>query len=163
MHYTVKNNNHRHIEVYNDHDDMVGTIDYGAWRPVKAEITLPHDIKYQVAAVGFWQTTIAITRNEISFAEIKPNWGFGLKITLPNHAQPFILKKKSIWNSDYILVDAEGNEIAFVKVDFKWSAWTFDYQVDVHPNALDKETNAVLPMLMIYCARYIRTRYAAAT
>ena len=163
MRYTVKNSSHRHIEVFNENDDLAGAIDYAAWRPTKAEITLPNDVKYQTAATGFWQTTIAITRDGLSFAEIKPDWSFGLRITLPDHAQPFIFKKKSFWSSDYILVDVEGNEIALVKVDFKWSGWGFDYQAEVYPNMLDKELNMILPVLMIYCAGYTRTRYAAAT
>ena len=163
MRYTVKNSSHRHIEVFNENEDLVGTIDYAAWKPAKAEITLLNDIHYQAAATGFWQTTIAIRRDGLSFAEIKPDWSFGLKITFPHHAQPFIFRKKSFWNSDYMLVDAEGNEIAQVKVDFKWTAWSFGYEAEVYPNMLDKELNMILPVLMIYCARYTRTRYAAAT
>ena len=163
MHFTVTSRGNRHFEVFNEQNDSIGTIGLSTWRPNKGQITTAAGVTYNIAPTGFWQTTIAITKNDFPFAEIKAGWSPGLRLSFATESRTYVFKKKGFWNTDYAVYDEDGHEIAFVAVEYKWSTWSFNYEIDVHGSMADKETNMILPLLITYCARYTRMRQAAAS
>jgi len=163
MHYTITNHGNRHFEIFDERGTSLGTLDYKAWWPNKAQITTISDLQYDIAPTGFWQTQIAIVKSDMMIAEIKPTWGMGLSLTFANQAHSYVFKKKVFWNNDYVLLDESGNEVARVYAEFQWRTWNFHYEIDVQPNILDKEINFMLPFLLIYSSRYMRMRHAAVT
>ena len=154
MHYTGSGSN-RHIEVMNEREEPVGSMDYPGWFPSKARITTKEHYVYELAPVGFWQTTIAIKKDGIPYAELKRHWFNSITISFEN-GKPYAFRRKGIFSGNYILVDDEQREMARIGTKYKWSTWRFEYEIDVHENNLDKDVNAVLPFLLIYYTRYIR-------
>lgn len=163
MQYTVNSEGNRHFEVFNEQNDLLGTMDFAAWRHNRGEITTVNHLTYNIAPTGFWQTTIAITRHDMPFAEIKAKLGARMQLNFANENRTYSFRKKGFWSSNYMVVDEDDHEIAFMEVSYNWRKWKFDYNIEVHANMLNKEANLILPMLMICCARYIRRRQAAAT
>lgn len=115
---------------------------------------------YQLAPKGFWQT-IAMTRDDMHVADIKFTLGGGLKIHFSHLASPYRFRHKSLWHSSYAITDDYGHEIAVVQTGVNWRKLKSTYEIEVHPNTLDKEMNALLPLLIMYCVRYMRVLMAA--
>jgi hypothetical protein len=159
MHYTVITQGHRQFEVYDEAGSLQGTLTQNMWRPTRAEMIV-HGTGYQFAPKGFWQT-INMTRNDMHVAEIKFTLGGGLKIHFEHLASPYRFRHKSLWHSSYAITDDYGHEIAVVQTGINWKKLKSTYEIDVHPNTLDKEMNALLPLLILYCVRYMRVLMAA--
>lgn len=164
MHYTVTSQGNRQFEVFSEDNDSLGVMNFSPWRFFnKGEITTVNHLIYKIAPKGFWQTTLAITKQDMPFAEIKLKLGMRMVLSFANENRVYYFKKKGFWNSNYILTDEDDHEIAFIEVSYNWRKWKFDYSIDVHANMLDKEANLLLPLILVLCARNMRMRQAAAT
>lgn len=161
MHYTVNSKSYRLYEVYDDAGRLAGTISQNTWRPLRAEIIIG-DTVYHAAPTGFWQTTMAITRNESRFAEVTFSMRSGLKINFATAGSPYYFRHKGFWHSTYMVKDDYGNEIALLHTHFNWKRLKYSYEIEVHANNLDSEANQVLPLLMMYCLRYTRVLQSGA-
>ncbi len=162
MHYTVTSQGSRYFEVYNEQNDSMGTLTLNTWWHSKGEINAVSGITYKIAPKGFWQTTFTITKNDMPFGEIKVTFGGRLRITFANENRTYTLKRKNLWKSELALYDLEDRETALVAVSYNWRKWKTDYAIDVHHNLLNKETNMVLPLILVFCARYLRMLQTAA-
>lgn len=161
MHYDVKSLGNRNFEVFTENNDSIGNLHFDFWAIKKARITLTNGLSYLMAASGFWQSTVQVMKDESIFAEIKPVWANGgLQVTFNSSAQSFTFKKKSWLSTDHKLVDEQDYEIATVNAFFKWKTFRNDYTVDISHNTFDRETNIVLPLLLVYCSYYLRMRHS---
>lgn len=163
MHYSATSTGYRFFEVFNDLNDSLGTIQYKTWQPNQAQATTANRVMYSIAPTGFWRTTITVYKENIPFAEIKPVLGKGLKITFASSAVPFLIKSRTFFSTDLIMIDESDQKLATVLSRFKWRKFRYDYEIEVYPNMLDTETNVILPLILVYCARLIQMRRAAAT
>ena len=163
MHYNITSKGNRFYEAFNESNNVVATLEYETWATRKAKISVAAGFTYQLAGVGFWQTRISVTKGDIAFAEIKPVLGRGFQLTFSGTAQSFMFKKKSTFSTDYKVIDDYDTEMATVDVNFKWKSLSYEYEVEVNNNTLDNEINLMLPLLLVYCSRYMRMRQSAAT
>ncbi len=152
----------RYFEVSNDRQMPVGTIQFSAWWPNKADVAVNDGTAYNMAPTGFWNTGVAVTKNGAPYADLKYTFGGAISLTFEN-GQTFFFKKKSFWGGEYILTDREEQELATVTSEFKWSNWGFTYDIDIRTGMSDRDANnMLLPFLMIYCTKYMRMRRSAA-
>ncbi|HXS35897.1 MAG TPA: hypothetical protein VN721_04315 [Flavipsychrobacter sp.] len=74
MHYTVTTHNNTHLDVTNEYQEMLGTLEYTFWQPKRAHITLTDNTVYDIDPTGFWLNTMEVTKNGEEYAVIKYNW-----------------------------------------------------------------------------------------
>ena len=125
-------------------------------RPYQATITMADNNVFQLSRAGFWLMVVTVTKNDMPFGEIKPVLGQGLAITFGNSLHPYRFKRKSIWQNTYALLDQNGYEVAVIYANYVWRKWAFEYEIEMI-NSLP-EADLLVPLLMAYCARYIRLR-----
>lgn len=160
MHYTVTSRGNRHFEVANEKHETIGSLDYTTWAPNKAQIVIKNSDIYDLGPTGLLNRAKRITKNGVPYAEIKPDWRRSLLISFED-GKTYKFKRKSLWTSNYILVNEEETEIAMIHVNFKWNNLKFHYKIDVHGEVANRETDLVLPFILLYCTKYMRTRHAA--
>lgn len=160
MHYAVTSTSGRYFDVSDDRQMPVGTIQFSAWWPNKADVAINDGTAYNMAPTGFWNMDVAVTKSGLPYAILKYTFGGSITLTLEN-GQTFFFKKKSFWGVEYILANSEEQELATVICEFKWSNWGFTYAIDVHTGMGDRDTNLLVPFLMIYCTKYMRIRQSA--
>lgn len=163
MHFSAISTGYRFFELFNDLNDSLGTIQYKTWQPNQAQATTANGIVYTIAPTGFWRTTVTVYKENIPFAEIKPVLGKGLKVTFASSAIPFSIKNRTFFSTDLVVVDESDQKLAMIISRFKWRKFRNDYEIEILPNMLDTETNVILPLILVYCARLIQMRRAAAT
>lgn len=162
MHYAVTSTSGgRHLEVSNDRQMPFGTMEYGAWSSSgEADVVVDDGTLYNMTPTGFWNMDVAVTKNGLPYANLKYTIRGIIILTFEN-GQTFFFKKKSFWGVEYILANSEEQELGTVISEFKWSSWGFTYAIDVHTGIGDRDTNLLLPFLMIYCTKYMRIRQSA--
>lgn len=163
MHYSITIKGNRFYEAFNEFNKAGATLEYDTWSTRRAKISVAAGHIYELAAVGFWQTKISVTKGDIAFAEIQPVLGRGFRLTFSGTAQSFMFKKKGMFSTDYKVVDDYDAEMATVDVYFKWKSLSYEYEVEINYNTLDNEINLMLPLLLVYCSRYMRMRQSAAS
>jgi hypothetical protein len=163
MHYSVDNEGNRYFEVKDDQQQPVGTLEYQGISISKASITISTGGVYDVDAADFWLMTKQITRNGELYAELRARMGKGITLTFRNgHVCHFF--KKSFWNTgEFTVLNEAEEEIAELHVDFEWRSFSFKYEIDIFAGLGDAEMNHALPMILLYCARFLRTHHAAVT
>jgi hypothetical protein len=161
MHYTANSQAGRRFEVYNDANTPAGTMECNFWWPAKAVITIG-DTVYRVAPAGFWQSTMQVTRNDSTIAEIKFSISKGLRIHFSTAATPYFFRHKGFWHTRYAIWDEYGQEIGVIEPHFHWKGLKYSYDINVHAHTLDKENGRLLPLLMLYCLRHTRRLAAGA-
>ncbi len=158
MRYITTAGDNRHTKVLNEQQQVVGQIDYSGWTLQNAHMTTADGIIYDVNPKGFWAIVRTVLKNNMPYAELKPNMGNGIYINFEN-GQSLLLKKKSWWSVyNYILTDNEGQQIATLETTFKWRGLGYIYDINITTPVLQKEDNNVLPLIMAYSARYLRMR-----
>ena len=158
MKYNITSTGGGNYQLTDEQDDCLGTMWHPAMRPYQATIKLADGSVFQLSRAGFWQMNIAVTKNDIPFAEIKPVLGQGLAITFSNGIYPYRFRRKSVWQNTYALLDPNEYEVALVYSNYLWKKWTFEYEIEITTPLHDMELNLLIPLLLAYCARYMRLR-----
>lgn len=160
MHYTIINKTSRRFEILNDHQQLLGHLEYASWFFTKAQILTTDNNSYNIAPANFWGMRMTITKNGMPYAELK--YGFMGQVTLTLNGKPFLFKRKSIWRaSEYALLSGE-QEIAKVLTTFKLKKMSYNYEVDVQDGVFSKEDSVLLPFLLLFCVKSLQRRHAAA-
>ncbi len=160
MKYLASGTGNRHFEIVDERQKAAGTLDYTTWFPNKAKVTTGDGNIYEMAPQGFWRTTIGMTKNGLPFAALKAKMGSQIVLSF-EQGITLLFKRKSLWNSNYVVVDSQEQEVAFIQPDFKWKNLSFNYEIDIYANNLDRDINAILPLVLVYCNKYIRMRHSA--
>lgn len=161
MRYTVTIPRTLHYDISDDNLQALGTMLINVWWPMKAKISTPSD-SYEIAPIGFWQVSREILRNGLPFARLNPKIGRGFQLSFENSPTLFI-RKKSIWrSSEFVVTDYNESVVGNINVTFRLKGFNFHYDIELDTYMLDKETTAILPFLLVYSARLMRQRHAAA-
>jgi hypothetical protein len=160
MHYTAKRQNNRHFEVTNERQELVGSVDYTDRQPGKAQIKINDSDTFKAIPRKSRDAAAGITKNGSSYAELKCNWQKSMVLTLEN-GKSFYFTRKNIWDSNYAVLNDAQHEVASIKSKFQWRTMRFNYEIDVRPRMLDKESKTTLPFLLVYCTQYVRSHHSA--
>lgn len=85
-----------------DNRQSVGQLTYKSLFSYNAEITLKNSDHYKIKPVGFFGTSIAVTKNKTEIANLKMNWKGQIVITFQD-GQEFIFKTKGLFLNKYIV------------------------------------------------------------
>jgi hypothetical protein len=163
MHYTIITYNNNTLEAINEQQQELGTLEYTFWQPKRAHILLVNGLIYHIEPIGFWLTTMEVTKNGEKYAVVKYNWPSShLVVSFANNTS-FIFRRKNILSNTYAAMDLAKNEIGLVQPVFNWKVLGFNYEVDIQDNCADEETTQLLPLLFTYCARHLRVSHYAQT
>ena len=158
MRYMVTGDGNRHFEVINEQNAPVGALDYQTWLPNRARMTTFGGIVYDIAPTGFWQMTMAVTRDDVPFAELKRTPAVGMEVRLATGVV-YTFRRKNLWQGYYSLENEVQEEMATIYRTFNWRKFNFDYDIETFMPATDLQTDQLLPMLIVYCMRSMNVQH----
>ncbi len=158
MHYTALGNGTRHFEVVNDQNAIVGSLEYKVWLPNRARITTLNNLEFDAVPFGFWQNSMAVMRDGVTYAELKRTMSMSMEVQLAN--RQFTVKRKNFWQGSYKLENETGEEMAEISGSFKWRKFSFDYDIDTYISTGDPLADELLPMLLVYCMRALNAQHS---
>ncbi len=160
MHYTAKRQKDRHIDVTNERQELVGSLNYTSRQPGKAQITTNENDVFRAIPLSSRDAAAGITKHGTTYAELKCNWQKSMVLKLEN-GKSFFFTKKNIWDTNYAVLNEAKHEVASIKTKFQWRTMRFNYEIDVRSRMLDKESKSAFPFLLVYCTQYVRAHHAA--
>ena len=132
-----------------ENEQVLATLIYENSFMFKAKITIVNSDSYEVKQVGFWGTSIIVTKDDIEIASLKMNWSSQIIFTYQD-GQEYILKTKGTFNSIYILENKEQEKLIQLHPKFSWSKFDYSYEIFYDKKSKD----LLLIMLGIYAANY---------
>jgi hypothetical protein len=132
-----------------DNEQLLGELTYKSLFSYKAEITLTNSDHYDIKSVGFFGTSITVTKNEIEIANLKMNWKGQIVITFHND-QEFVFKAKGVFPINYVIENKEEEELIRLVPNFNWGKFNYNYEI-----SFDKKPQDMLFVLLgVYAANY---------
>ena len=132
-----------------DNEQLLGQLIYKNLFSYNAEITLANSDSYEIKTVGFFGTSITVTKNEAEVANLKMNWKGNIVMSFHN-GQEFIFKVNGTFHEKYVVENKEGEKLIQFVPKFNWR--NFDYNYDV---LYDKKPQDILFVLLgIYASNY---------
>lgn len=161
--YKVQSTDTKHFTLTSI-DKEIGILKYANWFSFKAEIILKDNTTFQIEPKGFWGAIIELKQTDKVLLNFKMNWNGNIiiKTLFTDTKMDFIFKHKGILKSSYVLLDKDQQELAEVQPDFKWSKFTFGYNIsttDIFDNFDFKE---IMLLTTIHCANYYLTMMTTA-
>lgn len=132
-----------------DIENLVGVLVYKNLFSHKAEINLRNSDHYDIESVGFFGTSIAVTKNETEVVNLKMNWKGQIVMTFQD-GQEFVFKAKSVFHNKYVIENKEEEELIRFDPKFNWGK--FNYNYDISSNK--KPENILFVLLGVYAANY---------
>ena len=131
-----------------DNEQLLGELTYKTLFSYKAEITLTNSDHYDIKSVGFFGTSIAVTKNEMEIASLKMNWK-GQIVMIFQDGQEFVFKAKGVFHNKYVIENKEEELIRF-DPKFNWGKFNYNYEI-----SYDKKPQDILFVLLgVYAANY---------
>ncbi len=132
-----------------ENDQFLGELAYKSIFSYKAEITLTNSDHYDIKSVGFFGTSIAVTKNEMEIANLKMNWKGQIVMTFQDE-QEFVFKAKGVFHNKYVIENKEEEELIRFDPAFNWGKFNYNYEI-----SYDKKPQDILFVLLgVYAANY---------
>ena len=93
-----------------DQAQLLGELTYKNFFSYKAEITLTNSERYEIKPVGFFGTSITVTKNETEIANLKMNWKGQIVMTFQD-GQEFVFKAKGVFHNKYVIENKEEEKL----------------------------------------------------
>ena len=138
-------------------ENLLGELIYENIFLMKAHIVLPDLIEYQIKQVGFFGTSISITRDDAEIANLKMNWRGHVVIDFPDE-QVFILKSQGLFNNKFVLENTEEEKLIVFDPKFDWKKFKYNYDIDYNETPAD----ILLILLGVYASNYYMAMMAGA-
>lgn len=136
-----------------ENGQALGELGYKNLFSLKAEIKLPNAEYYEIAPVGFWATSIAVTRNGVKVAGLAMNWSGQIVIAFQD-GQEFVLKLNGFFQSRYVVENKNQEKLIQLEPRFNWSAFQYNYSIACNMANDNNPKNALLLLLSVYAANY---------
>ena len=132
-----------------DNDQFLGELAYKSLFSYNAEITLTNSDHYDIKSVGFFGTSIAVTKNETEMANLKMKWKGQIVMTYHDE-QEFVFKAKGVFHNKYVIENKEEEELIRFEPKFNWGKFNYNYEI-----SYDKKPQDILFILLgVYAANY---------
>ncbi len=132
-----------------DGELLLGELVYKNLFSYKAEIILPSYDHYDIKSVGFFGTSIVVTKNETEIANLKMNWKGQIIMSFPD-GQEFAFKPKGVFHNKYIIENKEGEELVRFDPKFNWGKFNYNYEISYD----NKPQDILFILLGVYAANY---------
>jgi hypothetical protein len=130
-------------------EQFLGELAYKSLFSFKAEITLSNSDHFDIKSVGFFGTSIVVTKNETEIANLKMNWKGQIVMTFQDE-QEFVFQAKGVFHNQYVIENKEEEEL--IRFDPKFNLGKFNYNYDISYHK--KPQDILLVLLGIYAANY---------
>ena len=141
-----------------DQSHLLGELFYKNFFSYKAEISLTNSERYEIKPLGFFGTSITVTKNETEIANLKMNWKGQIVMTFQD-GQEFVFKAKGVFHNKYVIENKEEEELILYDPKFNWSQFNYNYEI-----SYDKKPQDILLILLgVYASNYYIAVVSGAT
>lgn len=132
-----------------DNGQLLGELIYENLFSMKAEIRLAKAEPYKIAPIGFFGTSISVTKNGAEIANLKMNRR-GQMVFAFQDGQEFVLKAKGVFNNKLIIENKEEETLIQFDPKFNWSKFQYNYDITYD----EKPQDILLVLLGVYASIY---------
>ena len=132
-----------------DNGRLLGQLTYKNLFSYNAEITLTNSDCYEIKPVGFFGTSIIVTKNETEIANLQMNWKGQIVVTFQD-GQEFVFKAKVGFHNKYVIENKAEEKLIQFDPKFNWGKFNYNYDI-----SYDKKPEDILFVLLgIYASNY---------
>lgn len=132
-----------------DNDQPLGELTYKSFFSYDAEITLANSDRYKIRPVGFFGTSISVTKNGMEVANLKMNWKGQIIITF-QEGQEFVFKAQGVFHNIYVIENKEEEKLIQFDPKFNWGKFNYNYEITYD----QKPKDIVFVLLGVYASNY---------
>ena len=125
---------------------------------LKAEIKLANSELYEIKPVGFFGTSITVTKNATEIANLKMNWRGQIVFTFQD-GQEFVLKAKGMFYNKYIIENKDKEMLIQFYPKFNWTKFIYNYDITYD----EKPQDILFVLLGVYASNYFIAAMSGAT
>ena len=147
------NSKDRKTFLLSDNDQLLGELNYETPFYLKAEIKIPNTETYKLAPVGFFGTSVAVTKDGNKIASLFMSWNGKIIITFQDERE-YALKLSGLFQSQMILENKNQEKVIQFEPKFNWRDFYCKYDItyDITNNKVPKDN--LLLLLGVYAANY---------
>lgn len=135
-----------------ENEQLLGELIYKNLFSLKAEIKLQNSELYEIKPVGFFGTSITVTKNGAEIANLKMNWRGHIVFTFQDE-QEFVLKAKGMFYNKYVIENKDEEKLLQFDPKFNWSKFDYNYDISYEK----KPQDILLILLGVYASNYFIT------
>ncbi len=136
-----------------DNDQLLGELIYEHLFDLKAEIKLPDTEVYHLAPVGFFGTSIVITKDGNKVASLAMNWKGQIIITFQND-RAYALKLNGLFHNRFILENREQESVLQLEPKFNWKQFHYNFDISYDITNDNEPKDKLLLLLTVYAANF---------
>ncbi|MEO6732258.1 MAG: hypothetical protein ABIN01_13660 [Ferruginibacter sp.] len=132
-----------------DNEQLLGELIYENLFSHKAEIKVTNAGLYDIKPIGFFGTSIVVTKNGTEIANLKMNWRGQIVIAFQN-GEEFIFKANGTFYNKYVIENKDKEKLLQFDPKFNWSKFHYNYDI-----TYDKKPQDILFVLLgVYASNY---------
>ncbi|HLO39354.1 MAG TPA: hypothetical protein VK173_12720 [Lacibacter sp.] len=135
-----------------ENEEQLGELIYENLFFLKAEIKLANSELYNIKPVGFFGTSIAITKNGADIASLVMNWRGQIVITFQN-GEEYVIKLNGLFYNKYIIENKAEEKLIQLEPQFNWRQFHYNYDISYNITN-DNKKDILLVLLAVYAANY---------
>ncbi len=147
------NSKDRKTFLLSDNDQSLGELIYETPFYLKAEIKMPNTETYQLAPVGFFGTSVAVTKDGNKIASLSMSWNGKIIITFQDERE-YALKLSGLFQSQMILENKNQEKVIQFDPKFNWRDFYCKYDIDYDITNTNEPKDSLLLLLGVYAANY---------
>ncbi len=136
-----------------DNDQLLGELIYETPFYLKAEIKMPNTENYRLAPVGFFGTSVAVTKDGNKIASLSMSWNGKIIITFQDERE-YALKLSGLFQSQMILENKNQEKVIQFEPKFNWRDFYCKYDIDYDITNANEPKDNLLFLLGVYAANY---------
>lgn len=145
--------NDRKTFLLSDNDQLLGELNYETPFYLKAEIKIPNTETYKLAPVGFFDTSVAVTKDGNKIASLSMSWNGKIIITFQDERE-YALKLSGLFQSQMILENKNQDKVIQFEPKFNWRDFYCKYDIDYDITNTNEPNDNLLLLLAVYAANY---------
>lgn len=144
----------RRYALLGDGGERIATLSYEGWLTSRAVAEFEDGTKLKFRSQDFWGQTTEVKQEDTHLATIKTDWLGNVKIFFDKEKEPrYILKYSGFWQPKIVLNDSNKNKIAEFIGHFKWSKFTYEYEIS--PSSKDALVDDKLLIMSFFAAMHL--------
>lgn len=147
------NSKDRKTFLLSDNDQLLGELNYETPFYLKAEIKIPNTETYKLAPVGFFGTSVAVTKDGNKIASLSMSWN-GKIIIIFQDEREYALKLSGLFQSQMILENKNQEKVIQFEPKFNWRDFYCKYDIDYDITNTNEPNDNLLLLLGVYAANY---------
>ncbi len=132
---------------------LIGSLNYENLFFVKAEIDIHGSETYSVKPVGFFGTSIAVTRQGTPVANLSLSWGGQIVIAFQGGPE-FALKLDGFFSNRYVMQNGDKETLIQLESRFNWREFQYRYDIAYDITRGYDAKDPLLLMLGVYSANF---------